>query len=121
MRKSDFYDVYCVFEAMVTRQFQGSIKIFQSHGGGEFTSHKFEHHIQQGILHFVSCPHTLQQNGLVERRHRGIVETGLALLFHSYLPTSYWLDSFHTSVFLLSRLPSFLLARIYCISWSAKK
>lgn len=101
LRKSDFFDVYCALKAMVTRQFQANMKVFQTNGGGEFVSHKFQKHLQhQGIFHFVSCPHTRQQNGLVERRHRSIVETGLALLFHSSFPTSYWIDSFQIVVFL---------------------
>ena len=36
-----------------------------------------------GITHRVSCPHTHQQNGVDERKHRHIVETGLALLAHA--------------------------------------
>jgi hypothetical protein len=33
-----------------------------------------------GIHHRLICPHTHEQNGTVERRHRHIVETGLTLL-----------------------------------------
>ena len=36
-----------------------------------------------GISHRVSCPHTHQQNGAVERKHRHIVEAGLTLLAHA--------------------------------------
>ncbi|KAJ9555944.1 hypothetical protein OSB04_010558 [Centaurea solstitialis] len=32
-----------------------------------------------GISHFTTPPHTPEQNGIAERRHRHIVETGLAL------------------------------------------
>jgi hypothetical protein len=37
----------------------------------------------------VSCPHTHQQNGSVERKHRHIVETGLALLAHASVPLKF--------------------------------
>lgn len=38
---------------------------------------------QFGILHETTCPHTPQQNGLVERKHGHIVETAIALLQQS--------------------------------------
>lgn len=36
--------------------------------------------LAQGISHRRSCPHTHQQMGTVERRHRHIVDLGIALL-----------------------------------------
>jgi hypothetical protein len=44
----------------------------------------------------VSCPHTSQQNGIAERKHRHLVETGLALLAHSSLPLHFWDEAFLT-------------------------
>jgi hypothetical protein len=37
----------------------------------------------------IFCPYTPQQNGLVERRHRHIVELGLATMFHASIPVQY--------------------------------
>ena len=59
-----------------------------------------------GIEHRISCPHTHQQNGLVERKHRHIVETGLTLLAQANMPLSYWDEAFNTACFLINRLPS---------------
>ena len=42
-----------------------------------------------GITHCVSCPHTHQQNGVVECKHCHIVETGLALLYHAKFPIQF--------------------------------
>ena len=39
-------------------------------------------------------PHTPQQNGVVEHKHRHLVETGLALLNHAQIPLQYWEDAF---------------------------
>jgi histone deacetylase 1/2 len=58
-----------------------------------------------GISHHVSCPHTCQQNGTAERKHRHIVETGLALLAHSSLPLRYWDEAFLTVCYLINRMP----------------
>jgi histone deacetylase 1/2 len=54
----------------------------------------------------VSCPHTSQQNGIAERKHRHLVETGLALLAHSSLPLRYWDAAFLTACYLINRMPT---------------
>jgi hypothetical protein len=54
----------------------------------------------QGISHHVSCPHAHQQNGSTERKHRHIVEVGLALLANAHMPLKFWMKPFlqpHTS------------------------
>lgn len=67
------------------------IKVFQSDGGGgEFSSNAFKTLLElHGIHHQYSCPYTPQQNRVVERKHRHIVETGLSLLFQANMPLKY--------------------------------
>uniref|UniRef100_A0A251UMJ3 Putative ribonuclease H-like domain-containing protein n=1 Tax=Helianthus annuus TaxID=4232 RepID=A0A251UMJ3_HELAN len=108
--KSQFFDALCIFIPFVQNQFSTTIKTFQSDGGTEFINNRVRHLFEQhGILHRVSCPYTPQQNGRVERKHRHIVETGLAMLFHAHLPTKYWVDAFSSAVFIINRLPSSIL------------
>ena len=57
----------------------------------------------------MSCPHTQEQNGVVERKHRHIVENSLALLVKSSIPLKYWDEAFRTVVFLHNRLPTPIL------------
>ncbi|GLU12192.1 hypothetical protein SLE2022_288920 [Rubroshorea leprosula] len=52
----------------------------------------------------ISCPSTPEQNGVAERKHRHIVETGLTMLINN-LPPRYWVDTFSTVVFLSNRMP----------------
>lgn len=61
---------------------------------------------ENGIIHRLTCPHTSHQNGTVERRHRQIVDMGLALLAQAGLPYIYWDHSFTTVVHLINRLPT---------------
>lgn len=63
-----------------------------------------------GISHRVSCPHTHQQNGTAERKHRHIVETGPTLLAHASVPLHFWSDALSTACFLINRLPSRVIA-----------
>ena len=84
------------------------IKAIQTDWGGEFQKIN-PYFAQCGISHHVSCPHTHQQNGYVECKHRHIVETGLTLLANASLPLRYWDKAFTTTCFLINRLPSVVL------------
>jgi hypothetical protein len=57
--------------------------------GGEYQKLHNQIFTSLGIAHRVSCPHTHQQNGSTERKHRHIVETGLALLAHVGVPLKF--------------------------------
>jgi hypothetical protein len=61
--------------------------------------------------HLASCilPHTHQQNGVDERKHRHIVEMGLALLAQASMPLKYWDQAFLTATHLINRTPTKLL------------
>lgn len=48
----------------------------------------------------------VQQNGFVERKHRHIVKTRLALLAQASLPFTYWADAFDIVVYLINLLSS---------------
>ena len=54
-------------------------------------------------------PGTPEQNGVVERKHKHIVEMSLTMLFNAKLPLSLWVDAFHTIVYLINQLPSMVL------------
>lgn len=64
----------------------------------------------QGIIHTLTCPHTLHQNGSVERKHGKIIEMGLTILAHASIPIKVWDHSFTTAVFLINRLPTSALS-----------
>jgi hypothetical protein len=57
----------------------------------------------------VSCPHTHQQIGSAECKHRHIVETALALLAHASMPLNFWDEAFSIATFLINRLPTVVL------------
>nr|KYP63467.1 Retrovirus-related Pol polyprotein from transposon TNT 1-94 [Cajanus cajan] len=103
--KAHTLDVFKQFHAMIQNQFQLPIKVIQTDWGGEFRS--FTSYLAQtGIQHCLICPHTHHQNGVVERKHRRIVELGLTMLAQAQLPMHFWDHAFLTSVYLINRLPS---------------
>ncbi|KAI3507180.1 hypothetical protein L1887_22027 [Cichorium endivia] len=108
--KSEFYNVLNVFLKYVQTQFSSTVKVFQSDGGAEFLNHHVRDTLNSnGTLHRVSCPYTPQQNGRAERKHRHIVETGLAMLFTAHVSPDYWVHAFSSAVYVISRLPSTVL------------
>jgi len=48
--------------------------------------------LSKGIIHQTSCVPTHQQNGVVERKHKHLLETSRANLFQSKLPIKFWGD-----------------------------
>jgi hypothetical protein len=49
-------------------------------------------------------PHTHQQQGSIERKHRHVVETGLSLLSHAHMLLRFWDDAFQTACYLINQL-----------------
>ena len=85
--KSDVLDVFKYFKATVENQLNSKIKVLRTDNGGEFTFNAFKLFCSShGIIHQFSCPHTPQQNGVAERKHRQVVEYALTMLSHSKLP-----------------------------------
>ncbi|GKA38340.1 putative RNA-directed DNA polymerase [Tanacetum coccineum] len=95
------------FYKMVKVQFEKNIKRIICDNGGEFVSNKMiDFYAREGIVLETSCPHTPQQNGVVERKHRHLLETARALKFEANLPTRFWGECVLTAAHVINRLPS---------------
>lgn len=103
--KSQIRDTFIRFTKLVGNRFQTKIGMLFSDNGGEFLALR-EFLSSNGISHLTSPPHTPEHNGLAERRHRHIVETGLTLLTKASIPNTYWTYAFATAVYLINRMPT---------------
>lgn len=92
---------------MIETQFDTRIKTIRSDNGSEFNMPNF--YSSKGIVHQTSCVNTPQQNGVVERKHRHLLNMSRALLFQAQLPTSFWGEAILTSTYLINRTPTPLL------------
>lgn len=59
---------------------------------------------ENGVIHQSSCPHTPQQNGIAERKHRHIIETTRTLLINANVPLKFWGDAVLTAGYLINRM-----------------
>jgi hypothetical protein len=58
---------------MGENQFNQGLKLFQCDGAKELVEGVFRSFLDTNDISLrVSCPHTFQQNGIVERKHRHI-------------------------------------------------
>lgn len=104
-QKSQTKEIFKTFKALVENHFNTKIGTLYSDNGGEFVALRSVL-AEAGISHLTSPPHTLEHNGISERKHRHIVETGLSLLTHATMPRSYWTYAFATATYLINRLPT---------------
>ncbi|KAL4560332.1 hypothetical protein LXL04_032482 [Taraxacum kok-saghyz] len=88
-RKSDVALIFPTFKSLVEKFFQHQIISLFSDNGGEYLG-LLPFLQAHGISHYTTPPHTPEQNGVAERRHRHIVETGIALLHFAKLPVKFW-------------------------------
>lgn len=102
--KSEALSTFKQFKNLLELLFGFPVKFMQSNWLGElrpFTSFLTE----LGIVSRVICIHTHHQNGVIERKHRYIVDLGLTLLNQASLPLTYWDYDFSNVVYLINRLP----------------
>jgi hypothetical protein len=97
------------FFSFVKTQFNASIANIRVDNGGEFFSMR-KFFCQHGTTYQHSCVYTPQQNGVVERKHRHILESARALRFQAHLPLHFWAECVLTAVHLINRLPTPLLS-----------
>lgn len=103
--KSCTLTTFVQFKALVELQFGLKTKSVQTDRSGEFKplTHFLTLH---GIIHRITCPHTHNQNGSVERKHRHVVEIGLILLDQANFLFMFWDHAFITTTYLINKLPS---------------
>ncbi|KAJ0856487.1 putative RNA-directed DNA polymerase [Helianthus annuus] len=105
--KFEASDHLIFFHKLVKTQFGKLIKRIRCDNGGEFVSNRMHNfYVVQGIILETTCPHTPQQNGVVERKHRHLLQTARALRFEANLPTKFWGECVMTAAYIINHLPS---------------
>ena len=95
---------------LIKRQFGEDVKGIRTDNARDFINTELKEFLEsEGIKHETSCPYTPQQNGLVERKIRDIVDKSRTLLIQGNVPTNLWGFAVMTPMHLINRLPSKVL------------
>jgi hypothetical protein len=105
--KDQAYDAFVKYKAETENQTSCKIKTLRSDRGGEFLSSIFSGVCESaGIKRQLTAPFSPQQNGVVERRNRTVVEMARCMLKGMKISRRFWAEAVKHAVYLLNRLPS---------------
>ena len=105
--KGEAFTAFKNFRALVEDGVERKIKTFRTDRGGEFMSAEFINYCEEsGIMRHFTVPYTPQQNGVVERRNRTLMEMARSYLKEMKLPGMMWGEAVRHSIYVLNRLPT---------------
>ncbi|KAK2993848.1 hypothetical protein RJ640_027325 [Escallonia rubra] len=106
-QKSEVFSTFKRFKALVEKQSGYQIKAMRSDRGGEFISKEFKAFCEEnGIRRPLTIPYSPQQNGVVERKNRSIVNMTRSMLKSKNLPKEFWAEAVVCAVYLSNRSPT---------------
>ncbi|GJS73702.1 retrovirus-related pol polyprotein from transposon TNT 1-94 [Tanacetum coccineum] len=104
--KDQVLDILSGFVKYAEVHFNAKFKFFRSDNGTEVVNQKVLQFLtSKGIFHQKSMAYTPQQNGVVERKHRHLLETARALRIHASLPKKFWGDCILAATYLINKMP----------------
>ncbi|KAJ0834657.1 putative RNA-directed DNA polymerase [Helianthus annuus] len=109
--KMELFENLKFFYEIILTQFKKKVKVFRSDNGTEFVNNQMNLFCKtKGIIHQTTCSYTPQQNGVVVRKHRHLLNIARALMFQGGLPLRFWSDCVLIAIYIINRLPSSVLA-----------
>ncbi|KAJ9565988.1 hypothetical protein OSB04_001954 [Centaurea solstitialis] len=105
--KSDASGVIKRFKRVIEKRTGKEIKTFHTDRGGEFTSHELNRFCdEEGISRMLTAPYAPQQNGIVERRNRTLLEMTRCLMKAKGVPNYLWGEAVRHATFIINRTPT---------------
>ncbi|KAJ9540360.1 hypothetical protein OSB04_026866 [Centaurea solstitialis] len=102
--KSDAADRIIAFIKRIQVLLGRRVKKLRSDNGTEFRNAKLQSFLEDvGISHNFSAVRTPQQNGVVERKNRTLVEAARSMMAHSGVPQSFWAKAVSTACYTQNR------------------
>nr|GFC10887.1 hypothetical protein [Tanacetum cinerariifolium] len=98
--KDETPEVLIDFLRLVQRGLQAQVRIVRIDKGTEFLNQSLHAYFAaEGIFHQTSVARTPQQNGVVERRNRTLVEAARTMLSPAKVPPFFWAEAIATACF----------------------
>ncbi|GJT22147.1 putative ribonuclease H-like domain-containing protein [Tanacetum coccineum] len=102
--KDETLDVLIDFLKLVQRGLHAQVRTVRTNKGTEFLNKTLHAYFaQEGIEHQTSVARTPEQNGIVERRNRTLVEAARTMLSAAKVPLFFWAEAIATTCFTQNR------------------
>ena len=103
--KSVVQETFKKFAKRAQNEFETKIKKVRSDNGTEFKNTNVEEFLdEEGIGHEFSVPYTPQQNGIVERKNRTLIEAARTMLDEYKISDQFWAEAINTACHAINRL-----------------
>jgi transposase InsO family protein len=103
--KSEAKRIVKKFIRRVQNEFELKVKNIRSDNGSEFRNTQVEEFLdEEGIKHELSASYTPQQNGIIERKNRTLIEAARTMLDEYKTPNSFWVEAINTACLAANRL-----------------
>jgi hypothetical protein len=103
--KSKVHEIFKKFATRAQNEFDVKINRVRSDNGTEFKNTNIEEYLdEEGIGHELSVPYTSQQNGIVERKNRTLIEAARTMLDEYKTSDSFWAEAINTACHAINRL-----------------
>ncbi|KAK1683958.1 hypothetical protein QYE76_044806 [Lolium multiflorum] len=95
--KDETHREFITFAKKAQRMYESEIKAIRTDNGTEFKNYTMQEFVDDdGIKHEFSAPYTPQQNGVVERKNRTIIEMARTMLSEFNSPHNFWGEAIST-------------------------
>ena len=103
--KDETYKEFIIFAKRAQRMYEAEIKAIRTDNGTEFKNYTMQEFVDdEGIKHEFSAPYTPQQNGVVERKNRTLIEMARTMLSEFKSPHNFWGEAISTAAHYSNRL-----------------
>nr|GEY11713.1 hypothetical protein [Tanacetum cinerariifolium] len=103
--KDETSTILKTFTTGIENQINHKVKIIRSDNGTEFKNHDLNQFCgMKGIKREFSVAKTPQQNGVVERKNRTLIEAARTMLVDLLLPISFWAEAVNTACYVQNRV-----------------
>jgi transposase InsO family protein len=103
--KSVVQDTFKKFAKRAQNEFETKIKKVRSDNGTKFKNTNIEEFLEEeGLGHEFSVPYTPQQNGIVERQNRTLIEAARTMLDEYKVSDQFWAEAINTACHAINRL-----------------
>jgi transposase InsO family protein len=105
--KNEAFETIKLFKVMAEKETGNVLKTFRTDRGREFTSRVFNRFCdEEGVTRHFMTPYTPQQNGVVERRNRTLMEMVRSIMKAMKVPNYLRGEAVRHATFVINQIPT---------------